>query len=401
MMQQFKAEHPESVKHDLVQPFLSGIASHHAGLLPAWKGLVEQGFQAGLIKLVFATHTLAMGVNMPCKTTVISELEMKRGRVRGVLTYNDIMQLAGRAGRRGFDKFGSCILFNSPSVSLSRVMRNLKAGPMPVTSSFKADYGMVLNLIDSMGADAAKELLKSSFLNYQCKLSAATNNNDAPQRLSESDFLRSNWIADEGPSSEMDEYEKVVEEFDNRVVVLGSYDALDIGSMSLLPLGRIAAKIHAENQLWIAIAATSPDIFLLNATELAGFVCALITSESLRLRSSTECSCVPSEKILRCLESLEPAWEKLIELQLTNGISQTPFMDARLAGLAEQWASGASWPSIKDSVAGLDEGDIVKVLHRTQDLLRQFGGLSLLPSEVAERAKAASNLIERSPLTDV
>ena len=79
MIQELKATNPESVRDDLVQPFLSGIASHHAGLLPAWKGLVEQAFQAGLIKVIFATHTLAMGINMPARTTVISELEMRRG----------------------------------------------------------------------------------------------------------------------------------------------------------------------------------------------------------------------------------------------------------------------------------------------------------------------------------
>ena len=111
---------------------------------------------------------------MPARTTIISSLEMKRGPgLPQVITHTDIMQLAGRAGRRGFDKSGNCILLNSTKVSLKKIMHQMNQGATPIKSSFRSDYGMVLNLIGGMGEEEANSLLKSSFLNYQSAMGAA------------------------------------------------------------------------------------------------------------------------------------------------------------------------------------------------------------------------------------
>ncbi|QDZ19996.1 DExH-box ATP-dependent RNA helicase [Chloropicon primus] len=658
MMSAIQDDHPESVKDDLVKPFLCGIASHHAGLLPAWKTLVEQAFRKGLIKLVFATHTLALGINMPAKTVVISDLEKRRGPYgRGVLTHNEIFQLAGRAGRRGFDSTGNCILMNSPNVSLSRVLRNLTGGPQPIDSSFHPGYGMVLNLINSLGIESARNMLRSSFKNFQCQLKAdsvmapsETQNDEVDltspemnklqqkrevqrytlQMLLEQtlaargafvesfyegqdqlpclvaidqggknigqgdgsnlilsvlfqielggdskrflclgdksvfrvkskeiaavgekidgsngdllelvkrardldldslawkeghggsgfssalhhervlDLLQSNqkeqlafvgvdseterhiyreraklsaiqgelraledadlhredagidesygeikaWLGQGGQKfaerfrveevkgelvsryliedrmtsaviegedvslprarrschermlgllKNSEAYERVVKEFDARVRVLCEMDALDAASMELKPLGRVAAQLKAENELWFAICATSPEIYMLSSKELAGFMCALITRESLRLHNHVECSLPATDRVYASLERLQPQWEKLVDVQIASGVDEAPFIDARLSGLAEQWASGASWQAVRGSI-DLDEGDIVKILHRTQDMLRQLGGLSLVPKELARTAKLAADSFQRSPLTDL
>ena len=97
---------------------------------------------------------------------------------------------------------------------------------------------------------------------------------------------------------------------------------------------------------------------------------------------------------------MEPKWDTLVELQVANGVDQAPFVDARLSGLAEHWADGATWQQVRDSV-DLDEGDIVKILHRTQDLLRQVGGLDLVPEELRRTARQAADSFQRSPLTDL
>jgi superfamily II RNA helicase len=101
---------PDSVPLDLVEPLLSGVASHHAGLLPGWKALVERLFQKGLIKVVFATETLAAGINMPARTTVITALSRHRDGETVCLKHNDLLQMAGRAGRRGYDLQGQCVV---------------------------------------------------------------------------------------------------------------------------------------------------------------------------------------------------------------------------------------------------------------------------------------------------
>ena len=102
-----RTEQPEAVKVDLVPPLLAGIASHHAGCLPAWKGLVERLFQQGVLKLVFATGTLAAGINMPARTALVSSTS-RRARVgHETIPHNELLQMAGRAGRRGFDTAGA------------------------------------------------------------------------------------------------------------------------------------------------------------------------------------------------------------------------------------------------------------------------------------------------------
>ena len=112
-----RAEQPEAVKEALVAPLLAGLASHHAGCLPAWKTLVERCFQQGLLKVVFATETLAAGINMPARTTVISTLSRRRDNGHSALLHNELLQMAGRAGRRGFDTAGTAMLTLNPLIS--------------------------------------------------------------------------------------------------------------------------------------------------------------------------------------------------------------------------------------------------------------------------------------------
>ena len=109
----FEKENPDAVRRDAIPPLLLGIASHHAGLLPGWKGLVENLFQRNLLKVVFATETLAAGVNMPARSSVLSTLSKRGDSGPRALTSNEFMQMAGRAGRRGFDTVGHVVCMQS------------------------------------------------------------------------------------------------------------------------------------------------------------------------------------------------------------------------------------------------------------------------------------------------
>ena len=110
----FIDRNPEIARESQVSAIVRGIASHHAGLLPAWKAFVEELFQQGLVKVVFATETLAAGINMPARTTVISTLSKRTDAGHRLLNGSEFLQMSGRAGRRGMDKVGYVLTVQTP-----------------------------------------------------------------------------------------------------------------------------------------------------------------------------------------------------------------------------------------------------------------------------------------------
>jgi len=158
-------ENPDSQKR--YESIMEGVAAHHAGMLPLWKALVEQLFQANLIKVVFATETLAAGINMPARSTVVTALS-KRSRSEGIqrLTPNEFLQMAGRAGRRGMDPIGYVVVMQSawePSAEVACQL--LQRGADALRSNFVPSYGMALNLLRYPGTplQSARRYLERSF----------------------------------------------------------------------------------------------------------------------------------------------------------------------------------------------------------------------------------------------
>lgn len=165
-IEMLRREQPEAVKEALVQPLIAGIASHHAGCLPAWKSLIERLFQQGLLKLVFATETLAAGINMPARTTVISALSRRRDEGIASLLHNELLQMAGRAGRRGFDEKGNCVILQTRWEDPDVAWDIIRKGSEPLRSQFTTGYGMVLNLLYSRTIPEARDFLEKSFSRY-------------------------------------------------------------------------------------------------------------------------------------------------------------------------------------------------------------------------------------------
>lgn len=143
-----------------------GVASHHAGLLPGWKVLVERLFQKGLIKVVFATETLAAGINMPARSTVISAISKRTDNGHRMLTANEFLQMSGRAGRRGMDKVGYVTVIGTQFQSPEEVAELVLSDANPLESRFSPKYSMVLNLLQKFSMDEAKELILKSFGYY-------------------------------------------------------------------------------------------------------------------------------------------------------------------------------------------------------------------------------------------
>ncbi|MBD0267950.1 MAG: DEAD/DEAH box helicase [Cyanobacteria bacterium Co-bin8] len=169
----FLSWNPDAGRAGQVEQLYRGIAAHHAGILPLWKGLVEELFQAGLIKVVFATETLAAGINMPARTTVVSTLSKRTDSGHRLLTASEFLQMSGRAGRRGMDELGHVVTIETPFEGAREAAYLATVGPDPLVSQFTPSYGMVLNLLQTHTLEEARDLIERSFGQYLATLHLA------------------------------------------------------------------------------------------------------------------------------------------------------------------------------------------------------------------------------------
>src|SRR5687767_6332257 len=146
---------------------LAGLAAHHAGLVTAFKETVEECFVRGLVKAVFATETLALGINMPARSVVLERLVKWNGEAHVDVTPGEYTQLTGRAGRRGIDVEGHAVVVWAPGMDPSVVAGLASTRTFPLRSSFRPSYNMAVNLVSSFGRARARELLASSFAQFQ------------------------------------------------------------------------------------------------------------------------------------------------------------------------------------------------------------------------------------------
>jgi ATP-dependent RNA helicase HelY len=144
-----------------------GVAAHHAGMLPTFKECVEVLFARGLVKLVFATETLALGINMPARSVVLERLVKWNGQAHADVTPGEYTQLTGRAGRRGIDVEGHGVVLWQPDLEPAGVAGLASTRTYPLRSSFRPSYNMAVNLVRQVGRERARELLESSFAQFQ------------------------------------------------------------------------------------------------------------------------------------------------------------------------------------------------------------------------------------------
>jgi ATP-dependent RNA helicase HelY len=144
-----------------------GIAAHHAGLIPTFKEAVEELFQEGLVKVVFATETLALGINMPARAVVLERLVKWNGETHAPITPGEYTQLTGRAGRRGIDVEGHAVVVWHQGIDPGALAGLASTRTYPLISSFRPSYNMAVNLVDGLGKSAAREVLESSFAQFQ------------------------------------------------------------------------------------------------------------------------------------------------------------------------------------------------------------------------------------------
>ena len=144
-----------------------GVAAHHAGMLPIFKETIEELFRQKLLKVVFATETLALGINMPARTVVLEKLEKFNGEARVPITAGEYTQLTGRAGRRGIDHEGHSVIIWQPGINAEAVAALASRRAYPLKSSFSPTYNMAVNLIAQFGVERTRGVLESSFAQFQ------------------------------------------------------------------------------------------------------------------------------------------------------------------------------------------------------------------------------------------
>ena len=184
----------------------SGIAAHHAGMVPTFKEIVEALFVRGLVKVVFATETLAVGINMPARAVVIDKMSKFTGEHHQILKASEYTQLTGRAGRRGIDTLGHAIVVWNPYVSFEQVAAVANSRTFRLGSAFRTTYNMAVNLVRTHSPEETRHLLNLSLAQYQASKGVVEVQARIARRQKERDRLRHQAHSDFG---DIDEYRRL------------------------------------------------------------------------------------------------------------------------------------------------------------------------------------------------
>jgi ATP-dependent RNA helicase HelY len=226
---------------DWITGLEAGLAAHHAGMVPPMKEAVEEAFAAGLVKAVFATETLSLGINMPARSVVIEKLSKFTGEHHEFLTPGEYTQLTGRAGRRGIDDLGYAVVCWSPFVPFDQVAGLASRRTYALTSSFRPTYNMATNLVARYPADVAHHLLNLSFAQYRADRDVVALERQLERNQESLERMQRAAACDRG---DIDEYRALVAERDRldhdprrRRQVTEALDALRPGDVILVRRG--------------------------------------------------------------------------------------------------------------------------------------------------------------------
>ena len=258
----------------------AGMAAHHAGMVPPFKEVVEACFVEGLVKMVFATETLAVGINMPANTVVIEKLSKFTGDHHTFLTPGEYTQLTGRAGRRGLDELGNAIVLWSPFVPFDQVAALVGSRAFHLNSAFRPTYNMAANLVRSYTSERAHHLLNLSFAQYQTDRDVVK----IEARLER----RQQHLADllekaRSPFGDLDDFRRQQPRDDRpRPGIIVRDDPISLALMKLRPgdivyaekgkyAGRVAvlANAHRKGGVRITALTTRRDLLMLTAIDFA------------------------------------------------------------------------------------------------------------------------------------
>jgi superfamily II RNA helicase len=382
ILDRYVKEYPSVLDHTHMPYLFRGLAVHHAGMLPTWKVLVERLFQAGLIKVVFATETLAAGINMPARTTILSSITKRGDEGHRSLTASEFLQMSGRAGRRGMDRVGNVVVVASPYQTLADAQRLAMAPPDPLGSHFTPTYGMVLNLLQRHTLEEAEFLISRSFgefLEEQRRLSRpARRRQREEERRERGQFVPHNWRRFVALRDVLEHYEYLKQDHPT-------------------PAGVTAASFRAEHELLVAQAVLSGVMDGLTPPEFAAVATGLVSEE---LRRNAWVKPSPLGGAASALQQIGRIAREIRIVEHQNRLALGTRIYSDASGLTQLWADGADWDYLM-GLTNMDEGDVVRIFRRTVDLLEQVHHAPMLDQGLQETARAAVAGMDREPVREV
>ena len=338
---------------DFIAALGDGVAAHHAGLLPVLKAIVEEAFIAGLLKVVFATETLALGVNMPARSVVIEKLVKFNGESNVNITPGEYTQLTGRAGRRGIDTVGHAIVLWRAGLNPSAVAGLASTRTYPLRSSFAPTYNMTVNLLATMSRQSAIDVLNRSFAQFQ-----------ADKHGGHADSLS--------------------QRFEALCQVLVRFGYLCGPDLQLTQSGVLLSRVYAEMDLVVVEALRDGAFDKLSVPQMAAALSALVFEAR---RDDTR----PAPRwVDASLRGLRSSLVAVRTAERQCGVPPSRVLDAGFAAAAHDWASGAWLGNVLDDY-GLAAGDFVRWARQVADLAHQ---LAVAPGVGARVAKTARGVVE-------
>jgi len=387
----------------------AGVAAHHAGMVPPFKEAVEACFSAGLVKAVFATETLALGINMPARSVVIEKLSKFTGERHEFLTPGEYTQLTGRAGRRGIDETGYAVVLWSPFVPFDQVAGLASTRTYALTSSFRPTYNMAANLVRRYPADTAHHLLNLSFAQYRAdrdvvrletQLEKSTRAlNAARAEAGGPDVSRRPRAQERAHRIEKDlrrlerriqgRTESLARQFDRVLRVLDAWGYVD--EWSLTPAGELLARIYHECDLVVAEALRTGLLDGLDAVAVTTLGSAF-TYETRRAGSGPQ-PWFPTSEAKRRWSAIDRLAADLNQAEKEAALPLTRRPEAGFFAAAFDWASGEDLADViaEEEMSG---GDFVRNIKQLIDLLRQLGMVAPAP-ETAEAARQGADRLFR------
>lgn len=369
----FAVDFPEVLDHKHSKVIVqAGVAAHHAGHIPSWKLLIEKMMSAGLLNALFATSTVAAGVDFPARTVVITNADTRGNDGWRSLTASELQQMTGRAGRRGRDNVGFVVLAPGQFQNPKRIAELLKAPPDPLESRFRATYTSLLNLLDAFGNfEQVREIAEKSFAFRESRrMSADSRQTDGAEMLSD----------------------RIWEPFERRAAVLDHFEYLDQDLETVTESGKWLADLRIDRPLLVGEALKHGTFNGLTISEAAGLM-ASVASDADRSYGEMRAT----RRLTDILANFEDIVVAVSNVEWKNGVEAAEEINYSAAAAAERWTAGMEWDELVDRTRA-EEGDLVRLLSRTGEALRQLANLRDSNPAAAAIALTASEAILREPV---
>ncbi len=362
----FVIDNPEIADHKHAGLIVrAGVAAHHAGHIPSWKLLIEKMMSGGLLNALFATSTVAAGVDFPARTVVITNADTRGNDGWRSLTASELQQMTGRAGRRGRDNVGFVVLAPGQFQNPRKIAELLKAPPDPLVSNFRSTYTSLLNLLDAFGDFAQiQEIVGKSYA-----------------------FTRERKFAPEGTT-----LTKIWEPFDRRAKVLDHFGYLDYGKEIIMESGKWLADLRIDRPLLVGEALRHGIFDDLKISEAAGLM-ASVASDADRSYGEMRAT----RRMTDLLSDFEDLVVAVSNVEWKMGVEPAEEINYSAAAAAERWTAGMDWDELVDRTRA-EEGDLVRLLSRTGEALRQLANLRNSNPAAAAIAQTAADAILREPV---